>query len=56
MEMDDIDMMLALIDMARDKFTALRVTRDCAAAKQKCHIAVRASPKSKGGVASRNFG
>jgi len=36
-EMDDIDMMLARIEMARDKLTGVRIARSPAGAKCKSH-------------------
>jgi hypothetical protein len=46
-EMDDIDMMLALIEMARDKLTEGRIARSQADAKHKSGHAGVFSRKSK---------
>jgi hypothetical protein len=45
LEMDDIDMMLALIEMARDKLTKKRIARSQAGAKanRSVHVALRKS-------------
>jgi hypothetical protein len=46
-EMDDIDMMLARIEMARDKLTTGRIARSVVQAKGKPKMALTISRKSK---------
>jgi hypothetical protein len=46
-EMDDIDMMLGRIEMARDKLTPARIARSAVHAKGKSRMGLKISRKSK---------